>query len=62
LRLPVFHGMGRDYSKKLWFICEAIWFVKRIADKEVKFVQLETTFRDKSLMWYMKYKDMEPVG
>jgi hypothetical protein len=56
LRLPVFHGMGKDDAEQHWFMCEAIWFVKRIIDEARKFVQLETMFRDRALTWYMKYK------
>jgi hypothetical protein len=48
LRLPMFHGMGRDDAEQHWFTCEAIWSVKRITDEASKIVQLETTFRDKS--------------
>jgi hypothetical protein len=52
----VFHGTGKDYAEKYWFKCEEIWFMKRIIDEANKIVQLETTFRDIVLMWYMKYK------
>jgi hypothetical protein len=62
LRLHVFHGMGKDDVEKHWFTCEAIWSVKRITDEASKIVQLETTFRDRALMWYMKYKVTVPVG
>jgi hypothetical protein len=56
LRLPVFHGTCRDDAEKHWFTCEAIWSVKRITDEASKIVQLETTFRDRAMTWYMKYK------
>jgi hypothetical protein len=56
LRLPMFHEMGKDDVEQHWFMCEAIWSVKRITDEATKIVQLETTFRDKALTWYMKYK------
>jgi hypothetical protein len=62
LRLPVFHGMGRDDAEQHWFTCEVIWSVKRITDEASKIVQLETTFRDRALMWYMKYKATALVG
>jgi hypothetical protein len=62
LRLPMFHGMGKDDAEKHWFMCEAIWSVKRIIDKASKIAQLETTFRDRALMWYMKYKETMHSG
>jgi hypothetical protein len=62
LRLPMFHGMGKDNVEKHWFRCEAIWYLKRITNKESRISQLETSFRDKSLTWYMKYKETRPVG
>jgi hypothetical protein len=62
LRLPMFHGMGRDDAEKHWFTCEVIWSVKRITDEASKIAQLETTFRDRALTWYMKYKATTPMG
>jgi hypothetical protein len=62
LRLPTFHGMGRDDAEQHWFTCEAIWSVKRVTDEASKIAQLETTFRDRALTWYMKYKATTPVG
>jgi hypothetical protein len=62
LRLPTFHGMGRDDAKQNWFTCEAIWSVKRVMDEASKIAQLETTFRDRALMWYMKYKATTLMG
>jgi hypothetical protein len=38
LRLPMFHGMGRDDAEKHWFTCEVIWSVKRITDEASKIV------------------------
>jgi hypothetical protein len=58
----MFHGMGKDDVEQNWFMCEEIWFVKRITDEVTKIMQLETTFRDRSLMWYMKYKDNVLAG
>jgi hypothetical protein len=54
LRLPTFHGMGRDNEKQHWFTCEAIWSVKRVRDEASKIAHLETTFRERAMMWYMK--------
>jgi hypothetical protein len=45
LRLPMFHGMGRDDAEQHWFMCEVIWSVKRITDEATKIAQLETTFQ-----------------
>jgi hypothetical protein len=56
LRFPMFHEMGRDDAEQHWFTCEEISYVKRITDEATKIAQLETTFRDRALMWYMKYK------
>jgi hypothetical protein len=58
----MFHGMGKDDAEKHWFTCEAIWSVKRITDEATKIMQLETTFRDRALTWYMKYKATASVG
>jgi hypothetical protein len=58
----VFHEMGKDNVEKHWFTCKSIWYVKRIIDEVAKIVQLETTFKDRSLTWYMKYKSIAPVG
>ena len=62
MRFPVFHGTGNEYAQKHYFTCEAIQYVKRIVDEESKIVQLETTFRDRALTWYMKYKATAPAG
>jgi hypothetical protein len=62
LRLPAFHGMERDDVEQDWFTCEDIWFVKRFMDGESNISQLETTFRNIALKWYMKYKVTALVG
>jgi hypothetical protein len=62
LRLPVFHGMGKDDVEQHWFTSEEIWSMKRITDETTKIVHLETMFRNKALMWYMKYKATMPIG
>jgi hypothetical protein len=33
VRLPMFHGTGKDDANKHWFTCEDIWYVKRITYK-----------------------------
>jgi hypothetical protein len=62
LRLQVFHITGKDDAEKHWFTCEEIWSIKRVTDGAAKIVQLETTFKDRALTWYMKYKATAPVG
>jgi hypothetical protein len=61
MRLLEFHGMGRDNAKKHWFMCEAIGSMKRVIYEASKITQLDTTFRDIDLTWYMKYKDTTPM-
>jgi hypothetical protein len=62
LRFPMVHGISKDDTNKNWFTCEAIWFVKRVIDDTAKIAQLNTTFRDRALTWYIKYKDVVPAG
>jgi hypothetical protein len=62
MRFPVFHGTCKDDVEKHWFNYEAIWPVKRIKCEATKIMQLETTFKDRSLTWYMKYKAIMPAG
>jgi hypothetical protein len=47
-------GTGKDDAEQHWFTCEAIWTVNKITDDVVKIAQLETTFRDRALQWYIK--------
>jgi hypothetical protein len=58
----VFHVMGEDNVEKHWFTCEAIFSMKRIIEKASNIMQLETTFKDRTLTWYMKYKVTRIVG
>jgi hypothetical protein len=53
--------MSKDDAKQHWFTCGAIWYVKRITNEAMEISQLETTFRDKALVWYMKYKAIAPI-
>jgi hypothetical protein len=61
LRPHVFHGMGRDDVEYNWFTCEVIWSENRIIDEAFNIVQLETTFRYRSLTWYINYKVTAPT-
>jgi hypothetical protein len=62
LRMLVFHGAGTEDPEQHLFICETIWTVKNVQDDDVNIVQLEMTFRDRALLWYMKYQTTTPVG
>jgi len=62
LKLPLFREMWKDDGKQHWFMCKAIFYVKRIIDEEKKITHMETTFRDRSLMWYMMYKEIVLMG
>ena len=62
LKLPVFHGIGRDDAGQRWFTCEAIWAVKQTIDVHARIAQLETTFEERALTWYMKFKATTPTG
>ena len=62
LKLPLFREMWKDDGKQHWFMCKAICYVKRIIDEEKKITHMEITFRDRSLMWYMMYKEIVLMG
>lgn len=62
LKLPVFHGTGRDDAKQHWFTCETVWAIKQTPNEQEKIAQLETTSRERDLMWYMKFKATTPAG
>jgi hypothetical protein len=53
IRLPDFQGEGSEDPEMHMFICEKIWVAKKIKDEDKKVVQLEITFRDYALYWYM---------
>lgn len=62
LKLLVFHGIGRDDIEQHQFTCEVIWEANKIVDDQAKISQLETTFRERDLTWYMEFKTMTLVG
>lgn len=62
LRLPVFHGNGKEDHKQHWFVCKAIWLAKKTIDNHAKIALLETMCRDYALTWYMKFKSTAPTG
>jgi hypothetical protein len=54
MRLPIFRGDGSEDPDQHRFLCEAIWNIKNVTDKDVKITQFSTTLRDRALSWYMK--------
>jgi hypothetical protein len=62
LRLPEFQGVGSEDPEQHLFVCETIWAAKNVQDEAVKIVQLETTFRGRALVWYMKLQSTTPTG
>jgi hypothetical protein len=62
IRLPEFRGDGLDDPEKHLFICEKIWEAKKITDEDTKVSQLEITFRDHALDWYMGLAGNNPMG
>ena len=55
MKLPIFKGTGAEDPEQHWFLCEAMWTIKKINDDNLKLVQLVTTLRDRALTWYIKY-------
>ena len=57
IKLPVFRGTGLEDPGQHQFLCEAVWSINQVTDKDIKMAQLTTTFRDRALNWFMKYTD-----
>jgi hypothetical protein len=55
MRLPIFRGDGSEDPDQHWFLCEAVWSIKKVTDEAVKRAQFSTTLRDHGLSWYMKF-------
>jgi hypothetical protein len=55
MRLPTFRGDGSKDLDQHRFLCEAVWIIKNITDKSVKRAHFNTTLRDRTLRWYMKF-------
>jgi hypothetical protein len=55
MRLPTFRGDGSKDPNHHWFLCEAVWSIKKIINETVKRAQFNTTLRDRTLSWYMKF-------
>lgn len=62
LRMPVFNGNGSQDREQHMFVCEAIWTAKQVHDQNAQIMQLVTTFRDRALVWYMKFHTMTLTG
>ena len=55
IKLPVFKGTGSEDPEQFWFLCEAVWTAKSIADENTRRAQLITSFRDRDLTSFMKF-------
>jgi hypothetical protein len=55
MRLPIFRGDGSEDPDQHWFLCEAVWSIKKVTDEAVKRTQFSTTLTDCTLNWYMKF-------
>jgi hypothetical protein len=55
LKMSLFQGASSEDPDQHLFICEMIWAVKNVYDDDVHIFQLEMTFREHTLLWYMKY-------
>ena len=55
IKLPIFKGTGSEDPEQFWFLCEAVWTTKNITDQDTKRAQLVTSFKDRSLTWFMKF-------
>jgi hypothetical protein len=62
LRLPEFQGVGSEDPEQHLFVCETIWVARMSKDEAVNIAQLETTFRGRALVWYMKLQSTTPIG
>jgi len=55
IKLPAFQGTGTKDPDHHFFLCEAVWNIKQVHNDDTKKAQLATTFRDRSLTWFMKF-------
>lgn len=62
LTMTMFHGVGNEDLEKHLLVCKPIWIAKQVQDEATKISQLEETFRDRALTWYMKFKSVTLVG
>ena len=59
IKLPVFKGTGSEDPEQFWLLCEAVWTAKNITDIDVRRAQLITSFRARSLTWFMKFSSTQ---
>lgn len=62
MRMLVLHGTRSEDREQPLFVYEVVWTVKQVRDVDTKITQLVTTFKDCSLLWYMKYLSSTPTG
>ena len=55
IKLPISRGTSVEDPNQHFFICEEVWNIKKVQDDDTKRAQLTTTFRDKSLTWFMMF-------
>ena len=55
MRLPIFRGDGPKDPDQHWFLCEAVWSIKKVTNEDVKRNRFSTILRDRELSWYMKF-------
>ena len=55
IKLRVFWGTGIEDPDQHFFLCEVVWNIKQVHNDDTKRAQLETTFRDRALTWFMKF-------
>jgi hypothetical protein len=51
MRLPTFRGDGSEDHDQHWFLCEVVWSIKNVTDKDVKRAKFSITLRDRALSW-----------
>ena len=62
LRMHEFQEVGSKDPKQYIFVCETIWAAKNIQDEATNISQLEIEFRQRALLWYIKYQSTIPIG
>ena len=58
IKLQNFKGIGNEYFDQFWFVADAVWTSQQIKNDNVKKAQLDTTFQEWALDWYMKYMEI----
>ena len=55
IKLPIFWGTGAKDPDQHFFLCQVVWNIKKVQSDDIKRAQLTSTFRDKTLTWFMKF-------